>query len=78
MAGKKIEVGVAEATLSIRFREEIVDDGERNFYVKLTPEVKVGQPKLKNFDRKKLEKGIVEYFNKDPNTRIKSRIKVKL
>lgn len=74
----RVTAGVAEATLSVRFKEEIVNVEGQDFYLKITPEVKVGKFKIRNFDRAAFEAGIVQFLARNPKTKVKSTMKVSL
>lgn len=74
----KTALGVAEGTISIRFKEEIVDDGKSNLYLKVTPDIKIGRFKMKSFNRAAFEQSMVQFLKRNPKTSVKSTMKVSL
>ena len=58
-----------KATVSITWREELVDD-ERNFYVKLSPDVKYELSDIKNTQDKVADKILKELQKASKNIKV--------
>lgn len=77
MIGQTINLGVAEVKISTTFKEEIVFDDD-NFYLKVTPDIKVSPAKLTEFNRDAFKVGVTQFVKRNANLVKAGHIKVKL
>lgn len=78
MIGQTINLGVAEVKISTTFKEEIVVVKEQDFYLKVTPDIKVSPAKLTEFNRDAFKVGVAQFVKRNANLVKAGHIKVKL